>query len=139
MTDFTKQLKAAQRKGRLTVADLARFFGRSHKTVREWTAHARQPSEAHARLMLIKLIKLELLIQRGELPPDIHLKKRERAAYMTLLGEGKLGRARILAAHSATERLDRRLGHQGGKTAPGTVRGRRRAAGVGDPASGGGL
>ena len=40
-----KRLKAVMRKRDMRVADLARHFGRSYTTVREWVLHGRDPGD----------------------------------------------------------------------------------------------
>ena len=39
-----KRLKAVMRRRNMRVADLARHFGRSYTTVREWVLHGRDPA-----------------------------------------------------------------------------------------------
>ena len=40
-----KRLKAVMRRRNMRVADLARHFGRSYTTVREWVLHGRDPGD----------------------------------------------------------------------------------------------
>ena len=41
-----KRLKAVMRRRNMRVADLARHFGRSYTTVREWVLHGRDPGDS---------------------------------------------------------------------------------------------
>lgn len=108
-TELTPLLLQCQTAGRLTVADIAWYLGRSHKTVREWFK-GRQPDAANHAYAFKKVGQLASAIAAGRGFPIPDLNKRARAEYMRLLGEGHLGRARILAADPAKQRLVRRLG-----------------------------
>src|ERR1700746_2215390 len=101
MKSSTKTLKSCMRRGQLSSADLRWWFGRDYFTVREWVVNERVPRQgAHVRRTWESLDALHnAIILRKGFPIPLDLRKRERAAYIRLLGEGKLGRARLLATH----------------------------------------
>lgn len=99
MENFTLRLKLLMARGELTVADTARLFDRERRTVSSWVRDGRQPTGARVAETFETLRQLEVEVERGRgFPIPRRLKKRERTAYVRLLGEGKLGRARVLAA-----------------------------------------
>lgn len=66
---FQKRLLGAQRKANFTVADLARWFGRPHPTVRCWTQGTRPAGgPLDADRVEKGLARLEALAKNGKLP-----------------------------------------------------------------------
>ena len=112
MGAFTKLLRTAQRKGKLTVGDLRWWFGRDYHTVREWSIKGREPTGARADEAWQWLEKLIRAIEneRDGFPIPVDLTKRERARYMRKLGNGRnRAHARIPAARAARKRVVRRV------------------------------
>ena len=121
MQEFTRRLRTIMRNGALTVADLARLFDRERRTVSSWVHDERLPTGARADEAHNRLSELETQV-RKELgfPVPFQLSKRNRTAYIRLLGEGKLERARLLAAGSAPDRVVRRI-RKKGRTSPSPI------------------
>ena len=63
---FQARLKQAMRQGNLRIADLARWFGRRHSTVRGWVVDGRAPAgtEADVRALTSALGVLETEIRQ---------------------------------------------------------------------------
>lgn len=99
---FTERLQTCMDRGDLTVADVARLFDRERRTVSDWVHHGRLPTGARAQEADDRLTELEAAIRdkRG-FPVPLRLSKRDRVKYVELIGEGKLERARVLAAGAA--------------------------------------
>jgi hypothetical protein len=102
---FTRQVKLAFKKHKISVADLRWFFGRDYKTVREWIVNDRQPEGARRDEALSRAASLERFLAAGFLPAPLWLKKRDRAEYMRVLGEGNLERAGAIIADATRDRL----------------------------------
>src|SRR5258708_22323768 len=131
MQEFTRRLKNAMRDGDLTVADLARLFDRERRTVSSWVHDRRMPTGARAEEAHDRLSELEMQIRKQfGFPVPFYLTKRDRTAYVRLLREGKLERARLLAAGSPRERLVRGVRQKGRRTPPAVIQDDRRAAQV---------
>lgn len=118
MHEFTKLLRSCQRKGKLTVGDLRQFFARDYHTVREWAIHGRIPTGPRIAQASKQLQRLEELIATKDgFPVPIDLSKRDRAAYMRRLGNGrKRADARLPATRAAAKRVVRRV-RQAGQSA----------------------
>lgn len=98
MEDFTLRLRVAMTSAALTVADAARLFDRERRTVSDWVHEGRLPTGARAQEAYDRLEALEKAIARGRGFPVPHrLSKRDRVKYIELVGDGKVGRARLLA------------------------------------------
>ncbi len=132
--DWTTKLKAAQKKGRLTVGDLRWYFQSRYWTVRQWVLNDRTPNGDKAAHLAKRLTALHELIELGWLPVPASLNKPARAVYMRLLGENDFGRAQLLANDPASSGLVRRVRVQGGEKKAGGVRKRGGTAGVALPA-----
>ena len=61
MPSFQQRLKTCMRRGNLRVADLARWFGRRHSTLRGWVVDGREPAgtPADVRELFGQLVDLE--------------------------------------------------------------------------------
>lgn len=114
MQEFTRRLRTTMRNGDLTVADLARLFDRERRTVSSWVHDGRLPTGARADEAGKRLreIEVDIFHKRG-FPVPFYLSKRDRTAYIRLLAEGKLERARLLAAGSPPKRLVRGIRKKG--------------------------
>jgi hypothetical protein len=79
---FQERLLAAMEKGNLRTADLARWFGRRHSTVRGWTVDGREPAGTgqDVRNLFNRLVELEGIIRRNS---PVHKSARARIAEMT--------------------------------------------------------
>ncbi|SRR5258708_6381641 len=131
MQEFTRRLKNAMRDGDLTVADLARLFDRERRTVSSWVQDERMPTGARADKAHDKLSELETQIRKQlGFPVPYYLTKRDRTAYVRLLREGKLERARLLAAGSPPKRLVRGIRKKGQRTTTTVIQDDRRTAQV---------
>lgn len=77
---FQKRLQRALRDGNLTVADLARLFGRSHATVRSWIRDGYEPRGGAADRVHLgdRLNDLELKIKRQAVPPGLDRESRRQ-------------------------------------------------------------
>lgn len=131
MDAFTADLQRAMRLGGMTVSDLARWFGRDRATVREWVLRHRLPTGAREREARHKATQLRMaVVDRRGFPIPLALSPPNRAAYVTLLGEGKLARARILATRAAKRRVADRVRKKRRPAAATGVRRRARPVGV---------
>lgn len=81
---FHDRLRAAQKRGNLRVADLARWFERPHATVNEWVRHARQPTGAPNDLEFVHkaLDALEKMIEQKRGFPIPRLSPGKRIEYL---------------------------------------------------------
>lgn len=82
---FQKRLRACQKKGNLTVADLARWFDREYATIRGWVEDGVQPGggPADKQHALSVLILLETLIEREKgFPVPVGLVPKKRVAHV---------------------------------------------------------
>lgn len=63
--DFQARLTRAMERGNLRVADVARWFGRRHSTVRGWVVDGREPAgtATDTRALFARLVQLEELIR----------------------------------------------------------------------------
>jgi hypothetical protein len=87
VSTFQKRLKSCVDRGNLTVADLARWFGRPYATVRSWLKEGWKPGDGPVTQdrMEVRLRKLELVLtQHGRTLRDLPM--RERAGRMADLG-----------------------------------------------------
>jgi hypothetical protein len=132
--DWNKELKAALKKGRLTVGDLRWYFQTGYWTVRQWAVNDRCPNGAKADHLYARLQGLHELISRGWLPVPGNLNKPARAEYMRLLGRDDFGRAQLLADDPAGSGLVHRVRVKGAAKKAGSIRGRRQPAGMALPA-----
>jgi transposase-like protein len=99
---FTERLQRCMTRGQLTVADIARLFDRERRTVSDWVHKGRLPTGAREQEALDRLLQLEQAIrQKRGFPVPLRLSKRNRVKYVQLVGEGKLGDARVLAEGAA--------------------------------------
>lgn len=95
MLSFAARLKLCMDRGSLTLADLARWFGRPHPTVRTWYVEEREPAEGYRNETLRRLKLLEDAITENKgratrwspLVP-IEITKRERPLYLQRLYNG---------------------------------------------------
>lgn len=101
---FSDRLRECQQKGQLTVGDLHWFLRRHYRTVKEWAVNDRSPEGPRSAEMWKALDRIDALLQTGVLPVPMELSKRQRSEFMRLLGEGRLGRAKILASRAAAQR-----------------------------------
>ena len=80
MRTFQQRLHQAQRGGNLTVADLSRWFGRPHPTVRQWVRKGINPGGGPLDIEevwdMLKL--LEKLIRAGKGFPLVQMSPSER-------------------------------------------------------------
>ena len=81
---FQQRLRACERGGNLTVADLARWFDRPYPTVRTWVQNGIEPGggpidKEHAESMLGLL---ETLIKQGRWFPISRMSPRERIEHL---------------------------------------------------------
>jgi hypothetical protein len=103
-TTLQLRLKLCMKEAELGIAELRWFLGRDYKTVREWVNSGRVPEGVRAAETLRLVGRLERLVARKRakvFPIPKFMNKWDRSEYMRLLGEGKLGHARVLKAHSA--------------------------------------
>lgn len=84
MSSFQERLKRCMKGGNLTVADLARWFGRPHPTMRSWVEDGVEPGGGplDAALARATLDKLEKLIARNSKFPVPRLSPQKRIAYL---------------------------------------------------------
>lgn len=80
---FAQRLKACQRGGNLTVADLARWFERSYQTVRSWCGGCEPSGGPIDKQHVADLLKLlEGKIKRKEGFPLPRLSPKERVKHL---------------------------------------------------------
>lgn len=67
--DFQARLVRAMERGNLRVADIARWFGRRHSTVRGWVIDGREPAgtAADVRGLFAHLVQLEDMTRQRSL------------------------------------------------------------------------
>jgi hypothetical protein len=89
MAALSARLKACMDRGSLTLADLARWFGRPHATVRTWYTLNREPREGYRDEVLrrLKMLEDEIIRRRGvaRFPGPfvpVEITKRERPLYL---------------------------------------------------------
>lgn len=91
---FGKRLQRCAQRAALGSADLAWFFDRDYKTVREWLLRGREPEGGRRDDALSRLANLEVLISTKDyFPIPLWAGKKKRAEYLQTLGGGSdLGR-----------------------------------------------
>lgn len=91
MTSWSDRLNVCIRDGNMTVADLARWFGRPHPTVRQWVHRGFEPRRGgphDAAWFEAMLTALERLIKRRyQFPLSRHLSPRARADLIRQLSD----------------------------------------------------
>jgi len=82
--DFQARLVRLLEHGNLTVADLARWFGRSHPTVRGWVLRGHRPMGApgDVKEVMDRTTQLEYLLKRKRGLPVPRMSNRDRGAYI---------------------------------------------------------
>ena len=92
MISIADRLQRAMREGNLTMADLARWFGRPHPTVRGWTNGTKVGAAAldHAWIIAM-LVKLEKLIRSKKELPMPRLSPKQRIAYLDTVRKRSIG------------------------------------------------
>lgn len=114
MESFTKILHWCENRGRMTTADLARWFDRDYHTVAGWVQRSRQPSGPRLPQVLDDVMQLQAAIKtQCGFPIPVDLSPRDRAAYVTRLREEIGGYDRVSANGAAAKRMAGRAGAQG--------------------------
>lgn len=92
MKSFEQRLNDLMRCGNLRVADLARWFGRPHATVRGWANGTPMNGTAFENAFIIAALNdLEVRLKRGRGLPVPRMSLRARILYMGKLKNGQAG------------------------------------------------
>ena len=82
MIAFHTRLEKAKKQGRLTTADLSRWFGRPYHTVRGWLeGHEPWGPNGEESIRLMAILERAITKRKG-FPVPVHLSITERRAYI---------------------------------------------------------